>query len=524
MSANIFNSVELRKPKRSKFDLTHDVKMSGKFGKLYPCLVLECVPGDKFHLGCDVLVRMAPPLAPVMHRANVFVHYFFVPNRLSWPKQGTQKGWESFITGDPAAGAMPVFTYAGNTISADKKEALDYFGVQPPDPADATTRTINAIPFAAFARIWNEYYRDQNLSTFLDCDLSDGNNDAISAGIFRLRQRCYEHDYFTASLPTAQKGTSVQIPLGDVQLRSDWAAANKLPRFVDVANVPSPGTGVGTPVQTNSAGGGAPFTIEAYFGGPPAPGTAAFDPNGSLNVGPTTINDLRRAFKLQEWLERMMLGGSRYTESIWSMFGVKSPDARLQRPEYITGVKIPIIISEVLNQTGANVPGAMSGHGVGVANGRTGSYYCQEHGYIIGILSALPRTAYQNGIPKHFFKTDFLDYFFPQFAHLGEQPVQNREIFAYGPDPTGTFGYVPRYSEYKYMPSRVAGDFRTSLDFWHMGRKFATQPSLNVSFVECLESDFSRIFAVAGGDHLWMHLLHRITAIRPMPVFGTPSI
>ena len=229
---------------------------------------------------------------------------------------------------------------------------------------------------------------------------------------------------------------------------------------------------------------------------------------------------------MQEWLEKNARGGTRYIESILSHFGVKSSDARLQRPEYITGVKSPVIISEVLNTTGEDggLPqGTMAGHGIAVSSGKSGSYYCEEHGFIIGIMSILPKTAYQQGIPKQFLKKDTLDYYFPSFANIGEQEVKNNELFAYTASAEDTFGYVPRYAEYKYMPSRVAGDFRTTLDYWHLGRIFETQPALNQTFIECKPENTTRIFAVEDGtDPLFCHVLNKIQAVRPMPKFGTP--
>ena len=245
-----------------------------------------------------------------------------------------------------------------------------------------------------------------------------------------------------------------------------------------------------------------------------------------MEVPPTSINELRRAFRLQEWLERNARGGTRYIEQILAHFGVKSSDARLQRPEYITGVKTPVVISEVLNTTGIDgeLPqGNMAGHGVAVTTGKFGSYFCEEHGWIMGIMSVMPKTAYQQGIPKMFQKFDNLDYYWPSFANIGEQEVKQSEIFAFTANDNNTFGYVPRYAEYKYMPSRVAGEFRTSLDYWHLGRKFDTQPTLNQTFIECDPSATKRIFAVEeGADTLYCHVLNKIQAIRPMPKFGTP--
>jgi hypothetical protein len=247
----------------------------------------------------------------------------------------------------------------------------------------------------------------------------------------------------------------------------------------------------------------------------------------NMEVQPTTINELRRAFRLQEWLEKNARGGTRYIENILAHFGVKSSDSRLQRPEYITGVKSPVVVSEVLQtgQSDTTPQGNMAGHGISVTSGRTGSYYCEEHGYIIGIMSVMPKTAYQQGIPKTFLKNDPLDYFWPSFAHIGEQEVQVQELYAYTSNKENTFGYVPRYAEYKYMPSRVAGDFRTTLDYWHLGRIFDSEPSLNQDFIECTPSATSRIFAVEDPDaqKLYCHVLNKIKAVRPMPKYGTPS-
>jgi hypothetical protein len=221
-------------------------------------------------------------------------------------------------------------------------------------------------------------------------------------------------------------------------------------------------------------------------------------------------------------------------------FGVKSPDARLQRPEYITGLKAPVIVTEVLNTTGpteffnteSNEPvqtgssqGAMTGHAAGVHQGRVGSYYAQEHGWVIGIISVMPKTAYQQGIHKMFQRKDYLDFAFPTFANLGEQEVYTREIYAYSAAGDDIFGYIPRYAEYKFMNSRVAGDFRTTLDYWHLGRIFGSTPTLSPEFIECTPDQVERIFAVQDEtDNLWMHILNKATFKRKLPFFGTPSI
>lgn len=510
---NIFNSVKLTKPKRNKFNLTHDVKMSGKMGNLMPCALIEAVPGDTFNISSDAFVRFAPMQAPIMHRVDVSCHYFFVPNRIVWDN------WEKFITNDDSAPEMPLVEIT-DAIGPDNAKFLDYLGV-PPIQAGGTATQLNAIPMAAYQAVYNDYYRDENLVAEVDYKLTDGVQSTNKFNeLTTLRKRAWEHDYFTAALPFAQKGAAVDIPIGEIELKDDWADAST-PKFKNEFGTVPFG-------QNNVVSDSTNLDIEVGGDHP-----MAYDPDGSLKAGSTTINELRRAFRLQEWLEKNARGGTRYIENILAHFGVKSSDKRLQRPEYITGVKSPVVISEVLNTAGpqtttsiSNVQGAMAGHGVSVSAPYNGKYYVEEHGYIIGICSVMPKPAYQQGIPKTFLKNDPLEYFWPSFAHIGEQEVQNQELYAYTPDKSDTFGYIPRYAEYKYMPSRVAGDFRDDLKYWHLGRIFNSQPTLSQDFIECSSEETARIFAVTDDieDQLYMDVLNKITAVRPMPVYGNPNL
>jgi hypothetical protein len=436
---------------------------------------------------------------------DVSMHYFFVPNRILWDN------WEKFITDANSNIVAPNFTYNPGWPNAYPfaSKFLDYMGV-PPTNSSGTPTNINMLPIAAYQAIYNEYYRDQNLIPPIDYKLKDGANVLSNSDVekwFTIRKRAWEHDYFTSALPFAQKGAAVDIPLG--QLNGDAGV---------YINSPSGTQLTGTPNNV---------TVNSQISGDVNAGQLFADTSG-ISVANTTINDLRRAYRLQEWLEKNARGGTRYVESILSHFGVKSSDARLQRPEYITGVKSPVIVSEVLNTTGQTTglpQGNMAGHGISVSTGKSGSYYCEEHGYIIGIMSVMPTTAYQQGIPRTYLKNDTLDYFWPTFANIGEQEVQNQELFAYTESGSQTFGYVPRYAEYKYMPSRVAGDFRSTLDYWHLGRIFQNQPNLNKEFVECNPTSTTRIFAVEDGtDPLYCHVYNKIHALRPMPKFGTPTI
>lgn len=507
MQKNFMNSVKMSAPSRNIFDLTHDIKFSGKMGVLIPICLLHSIPGDKFTIGNETLVRLAPLVNPVMHRMDVTVHYFSVPKRILW------SNWEKWITNTEVAGNLPVYPYTelstGNYFG--KGTLGDYLGIPPALPGQV--ERIDAMPFAAYQKIYNEYYRDQNLIGEAPWELADGLN-AFSS--FRdIRNRCWEHDYFTSCLPFAQKGDPVELPLGAVQLKENWDITDT-PRFEQEGGVDAAaGNVVTTAIPSIESSGAAAERI-------------AYDPDGSLVVGATTINDLRTAFRLQEWLEKQARGGSRYVESMLVHFGVRSSDARLQRPEYIGGVKQAIQISEVLNTTGTDdLPqGNMSGHGVGVVQGsNTSHYYCEEHCIIMGILSVMPKTSYQQGINRQWYMiNDPFELPWPSFYNLGEQGVMNKEVYAWqGAAGDEVFGYTPRYSEYRYEPNRVAGDFRDTLDSWTITRQFASAPSLNDEFVICTPRQ--DIFAVTDPavDKIYCCSLNKIMVSRKLTKYGTPT-
>jgi len=515
---NLFNSVLLPQTKSNVFDLSYDNKLSFNMGELVPTHVMECVPGDKITMSNETLLRFSPLIAPVMHKVDVFTHYFFVPNRLVW------NNWQDFITNTKDPLALPVAPFlSGFNVTAGS--LADYMGLPLAEGA-ITIDKVSAIPFAAYQLIYNEYYRDQNLIAPNDYALTDGSQ-TISGSLTTLRKRAWQHDYFTASLPFAQKGDAVTIPL--IQGTSALVTKNTSTNPGQWVYADGVSQSAGSLVNQQLQGTGSPTSNATATTGT-IPRNVAYNPNGTLKVDinneAQTINALRRAFSLQSWLERNARGGTRYIENILAHFGVKSSDARLQRPEYLGGSKSPMIVSEVLqtSSTGTTAQGNMAGHGISLGQGNQFTYNVEEHGYIIGITSVMPKTAYQQGIPRTYSKFDPLDYYWPSFANIGEQEVKNRELYYTNDGQNdGTFGYVPRYAEYKYMDSKVSGEFRTNLSYWHMGRIFSSRPALNANFVT--SDPTRRAFAVTDTtvDTIYAHVYNNIKAVRKMPKYGIPT-
>lgn len=486
-------------------------------GYIIPTLALECIPGDKFKIGCKSLTRFMPLATPVMQHMDLKMEYFFVPNRLVWD------GWEDFITPGRTT-TPPAFPFwRVNTLDPTTyTKLLNYMGVPDPTIHPAATpknEDISALALAAYQMVCNEYYRNDQIDAEINYKLIDGDN-VSNPDLVVMRKRGWMKDYYTSALPTAQAGPAVDIPLGDVKLDPDSQGTNAFWRLAGNHALSPAGD-----IQSNASG-----VVEVVNGVPPLP-DVVYDPNGTLEVDPTTITSLRRAFKLQEWLERAMRGGKRYVESIYSFFGVKSPDSRLQRPEFITGVKTPIQISEVLNTsaTAGEPQGNMAGHGIAVlSKNKYGSYFCQEHGYIIGVCSLVPTPSYFQGIPKHFLKiTDPYQYYWEQFAHIGEQEITKNEIKAYvGAEVTELFGYTPRYAEYKQLPNRIAGQLQTTLRPWTLAREFEDLPTLSEEFVHIDPATTDQIFAVTDPDEdkLIFDVYHQIMASRQMPIFGNPTM
>lgn len=554
--ANIFNSIRLKRPKRNVFNLSYENKLTMNMGELVPIMCMPIVPGDKFRVNTEALVRLAPLVAPMMHRVNVYTHYFFVPNRLVW------SSWEDFITKGVDGENAPSFPriqvqQAMNIVSSEANmrsyfgdsTLWDYLGL----PTLAGVGTVNypgivngvrvpdnfevsALPFRAYQMIYNEYYRDQNLTAPVDFSINNGIQTSGISALLTLRRRAWEKDYFTSALPWLQRGPEVTVPLNggrsgiDVYYEGTGTSAQQW-KDADgrtwTGSSVYEGTFIAKPGDTTG--------MNAQFVGTQQLGNRApeLDPNGTLKVdldaAGVSIQDLRTSNALQRWFERNARGGSRYIEQILAHFGVRSSDARLQRPQFLGGGKMPIAVSEVLqtSSTDSTSPQAnMAGHGIsaGVNNGF--KHYFEEHGYVIGLMSIMPRTGYQQGVPRDFTKFDNMDFYFPEFAHLSEQEIKNQEIYV-SDDPTyneGTFGYTPRYAEYKYHESEAHGDFRSNMAYWHLNRIFGGKPKLNTRFVECDPSN--RVFATSQtqDDKFWVQIYQDVKALRLMPKYGTPML
>lgn len=541
----IFTRVPVRKVPRNMFDLSHEVKMSGKFGWLYPVLLQECMPGDSIHDQMTAMVRFAPMLAPIMHRCTVKTDAFFVPMRLVTNK------WEDFITGGQEGTTNVILPYitpeqvvlsspsvAAGQALFEKGTLWDYFGLpvfEGATPANFSQAQFSALPFKAYAKIWNDWFRDPTLDDEIRVSTVANTGDVSGAfvaindggeGYGFLQRRGWERDAFTGALPFAQRGPAVLMPLAgtgtlswsDDPLDATWETF--------AGGVPNSGN-----TAINIARN---LTDSSGSGIHPSDSAVAVEIDGSSS----TINDFRTAMAIQKWLENNARGGGRYNEQILAHYGQTVPDYRLQRSEYLGGGRQTVQISQVLaTAEGTSVPvGDMAGHGISVGKTNKFRYKCQEHGYVIMIMSIVPSPAYMQGVDKMWFREDRYDFAFPEFANLGEQEVKSKEVF-YSFDVLddaandSLFGYNPRYWEYKFKQDRVSGDFRDDLLFWHLTRKFTSRPALDSEFVridedgDSREESYRRIFAVQDGtDYLWMQLFHRLTAKRPLPYFGVPEL
>lgn len=517
----------------NKFNRSHTNLLTCDMGKLVPFYVEEVLPGDEFRVKTDAIIRLAPMLAPIFGQVDFYTHYFFVPNRLLW------SNWENFITNGLESGvSTAVAPYVdGDTSTMTIGSLADYLGLPVGDAAGANgasvsgvaSHTFSALPFRAYAKIWNDWYRNEFLQNELPLSLADGADTTTNV---TLQARSWPRDYFTSALPFTQLGAAVSLPLsGNARVYTDDGAVSVVGKSPLKMGRIDGGQIVSNQPMWLGADNGNGNTYLAGSG--TYANAAAVSPMNLVadlsSVSAATINDLRTAFQLQRMMERKARSGNRYVEYLAASFGVRSPDARLQRAEFLGGGKSPVMISEVLQTSSAtqtSPQGNMAGHGFGAARTHAFNKAFTEHGYIMGILSVMPKTGYFQGRERALHRYSYTDYYQPEFAHLGEQAVYDTEVVcASTAVSTDIFGYQPRYEEYRRKLSSVHGDYRTSLNYWHLARQFGqVDVPLNAQFVA--SDPTKRIFAAGeqADRPCWIEMFLNVTAIRPMPKHGTPGL
>lgn len=461
--------------RRFKHSLSNYRLLTGDMGQLLPVGVTEVLPGDSIQHRTSALIRVSPLVAPVMHPVQVRIHHFFVPNRILW------SGWEDFITGGPdglgSSEQFPTITLGAST----SKELSDYLGVPP-----VAGLEVSALPFRAYNLIYNEFYRDQDLVQEVSLDEN------------KLKNVAWEKDYFAVSRPWTQKGPDVSLPIGgQAPVYVDGTTGGSY-NVKDSGNADRGFDSTGNQVLVGASAGNADLYADL------SQATAA------------NVNDYRLAFALQRYQEARARYGSRFTEYL-RYLGVRPSDARLQRPEYLGGGKQTISFSEVLqtapDATSGTVVGDLTGHGIAAMRANRYRKFFEEHGHVISLMSVRPKTIYSAALHKKWLRRTKEDYWQKELETIGQQAITNAEIYPQNTaDDALTFGHADRYREYREEPSLVSGEFRDTLDYWHMARQFSSLPVLNQAFTDCVPT--KRIHAEQTQNSLWCMINHSIQARR----------
>lgn len=545
---------------RSTFPRNSSIKTSFNVGDIVPFYVDEVLPGDTFDVSTSKVVRMPSLMTPIMDNIYLDTYFFFVPNRLVWSHwrefngENTQSAWIPEVQYEVPQLTAPATTgWAVGTIA-------DYFGI----PTGVPGLSVNALPFRAYALIMNEWFRDQNLCDPLSIPVDDATVAGVNTGTFvtdvakggKPYKAAKYHDYFTSALPAPQKGPDVQIPVADAGqyavVGNGFGLAltdgTSIGAFAGVAGGSvDPNQQIYPPVSygaLGSAPGTAPsgnFVYGKVVGVPTAAQLGDNLQNSGLialstgNAQAATINQLRTAFQIQKLYERDARGGTRYIEILKSHFGVTSPDARLQRPEYLGGNRVPININQVLQQSGT--ANGTTPQGTPTGQSLTTDVHSDfkksfvEHGFIIGVMVARYNHTYQQGLERFWSRKSRFDYYWPVFANLGEMAILNKEIYAQGNEKDDeVFGYQEAWADYRYKPSRVTGEMRStaaqSLDIWHLGDDYSTLPSLSPEWIQEDDSVIDRVIAVSqqNANQLWADVYIKNKCTRPMPLYSIPGL
>lgn len=529
---------------RSRFDRSASLKTSFNAGDVVPFFLEEVLPGDTFSVDTSKVVRMQTLLTPMMDNVYLDTYYFFVPNRLVW------NHWKEFCGENTESAWIPETEYSMPQITAPADTGwtvgtlADYFGI----PTGVPNLSVCALPFRAYALIMNEWFRDQNLQDPLVVPLDDSTVSGVNTGTFvtdvakggKPFIAAKYHDYFTSALPSPQKGPDVTIPVATGANLPVVPLAEKVPSGL-IGNQLYTANLIGDSFSSNSvmlfgeSGNQLSRAMVGTVQSSKAPVINNLWAIGSSDAVGATINQLRLAFQIQKYYEQLARGGSRYTEVIRSFFGVTSPDARLQRPEYLGGNRVPINVNQVVQQSGTESTGTPQGTVVGMSQ-TTDSHSdftksFTEHGFVIGVMCARYDHTYQQGLARMWSRKDKFDFYWPVFANIGEQAIKNKEIFAQGSDEDDeVFGYQEAWAEYRYKPNQVTGEMRSqyaqSLDVWHLADDYDTLPSLSDSWIREDKANIDRVLAVTSSvsNQFFADIFVKNYVTRPMPMYSVPGL